>query len=265
MSRLNSNIISIVNQKGGVGKSTTAVNLSAVLAIIKKKNVLLIDIDSQGNSSSGIGINQTDRKITSYHIFTKINNIKSAIQKTNIANLSIIPSNINLATIELKLLPMNNHENILSEALESIANLFDYIIIDCPPSLNILTLNALVACNKVIIPMLCDFYSLEGLSHLLKTIKTIKKKLNSNIEISGILFTMYDKRNNLTEQVENDVRTCLGKLVFQTTIPRNVRIAEAPSHGKAAIIYDYKCLGSRAYVNFTQEFIKREQIKRNKL
>lgn len=251
-------IISIVNQKGGVGKTTTAVNLSTIFAVMDKK-VLLIDLDSQGNSSSGLGIKQEDRKITSYHVMCGLNSASNAIIGTEIPKLSIITANTNLAAIELDLIEKDNHEMILKNKLSTILDKFDYIIIDCPPSLNILTLNALVASNEVIIPMLCDFYSLEGLSHLLKTIEIVEKKLNPVIKISGILFTMYDKRNRLTEQVEKDVRTCLGKLVYNTVIPRNVRVSEAPSHGKSVIIYDHNCSGSRAYISLAKEIVKREQ------
>ena len=251
------NIISIVNQKGGVGKTTTAVNLATILAIMQKK-VLLIDIDSQGNTSSGLGIPQSDRKITSYQILCGLNTISDAIMPTEIPNLSIITANTNLAAIELELAGSSDNEKVLKNALTEISEEFDYVVIDCPPSLNLLTLNALVCCQEVIIPMLCDFYSLEGLSHLLKTIEIVEKKLNPEIKIGGILFTMYDKRNRLTEQVEQDVRSCLGKMVFDTTIPRNVRLSEAPSHGKAAIIYDYKCSGSRAYIDLAKEIISRE-------
>ena len=240
-------VISVVNQKGGVGKTTTAVNLATIFAVMDKK-VLIIDIDSQGNTSSGLGIKQTERKITSYNVFIGLNSIRDAILATEVPNLSIVSANTNLAAIELDLIHLKNYENILLEKLEEIKNDFDYIIIDCPPSLGLITLNALVACDEVLIPMLCDFYSLEGLSHLLKTVEIIEKKMNPGIKIGGILFTMYDKRNKLTEQVENDVRACLGKLVYKTTIPRNVKVSEAPSHGKAAIIYDYRCSGSRAYI-----------------
>lgn len=250
-------IISVVNQKGGVGKTTTAVNLSTIFAVMDKK-VLIVDIDSQGNTSSGLGIKQTERKITSYNVFSGLNSIRDAILATEVPNLSIVSANTNLAAIELDLIQFKNYENILLEKLEEIKNDFDYIIIDCPPSLGLITLNALVACDEVLIPMLCDFYSLEGLSHLLKTIEIVEKKMNPEIKIGGILFTMYDKRNKLTEQVENDVRTCLGKLVYKTTIPRNVKISEAPSHGKAAIIYDYKCPGSRAYIDLAKEIIDSE-------
>ncbi|BBB56457.1 MAG: ParA family protein [Rickettsiaceae bacterium] len=250
-------VISVVNQKGGVGKTTTAVNLATIFAVMDKK-VLIIDIDSQGNTSSGLGIKQTERKITSYNVFIGLNSIRDAILATEVPNLSIVSANTNLAAIELDLIHLKNYENILLEKLEEIKNDFDYIIIDCPPSLGLITLNALVACDEVLIPMLCDFYSLEGLSHLLKTVEIIEKKMNPGIKIGGILFTMYDKRNKLTEQVENDVRACLGKLVYKTTIPRNVKVSEAPSHGKAAIIYDYRCSGSRAYIDLAKEIIDNE-------
>jgi len=191
-------------------------------------------------------------------MFTGLNSIKDAIINTEIPNLSIVTANTNLAAIELDLINLDNYENILLNQLNVIKDDFDYIVIDCPPSLNLLTLNALVACDEVLIPMLCDFYSLEGLSHLLKTVEIVQKKLNPRIKIGGILFTMYDKRNRLTEQVEDDVRSCLGNLVYKTTIPRNVKVSEAPSHGKAAIIYDYKCSGSRAYIDLAKEIIDSE-------
>ena len=250
-------VISVDNQKGGVGKTTTAVNLATIFAVMDKK-VLIIDIDSQGNTSSGLGIKQAERKVTSYNVFSGLNSIQDAILATEVPNLSIVSANTNLAAIELDLIHLKNYENILVEKLEEIKNAFDYIIIDCPPSLGLITLNALVACDEVLIPMLCDFYSLEGLSHLLKTVEIVEKKMNPGIKIGGILFTMYDKRNKLTEQVENDVRACLGKLVYKTTIPRNVKVSEAPSHGKAAIIYDYKCSGSRAYIDLAKEIIDNE-------
>jgi len=253
-------VFSIVNQKGGVGKTTTAVNLATILAVLNKK-VLLIDIDSQGNSSSGLGIKQADREVTSYHVFTKLCNIRSAIKETDIPNLSIISSNTNIAGLELEIAALPNRDNILAGVIAEIEDQFDYIIIDCPPSLSLLTLNALVASQEVIIPMLCDFYSLEGLSHLLKTIEIIRKKLNPGLNISGILFTMYDKRSKLTEQVENDVRSCLGGLVYETTIPRNIKLSEAPSHGKSAIIYDRKCSGSLAYMALAQEILTKEESK----
>ncbi|MFK7973440.1 MAG: ParA family protein [Rickettsiaceae bacterium] len=258
---MSAKIISIVNQKGGVGKTTTAVNLSTIFAVMDK-SVLLIDLDSQGNSSSGLGIQQSQRKVTIYNILSDLDTIDGAIIQTEVPNLSVVTANTNLATIELQLLDKDNHELILQQKINAIRDDFDYIIIDCPPSLNLLTLNALVASNEVIIPMLCDFYSLEGLSHLLKTIEIVEKEFNDKIRICGILFTMYDKRNKLTEQVEYDVRSCLANLVFNTTIPRNIKLSEAPSHGKAAIIYDYKCSGSRAYIELAKEIIEREKGKK---
>lgn len=254
---LKGKVIAVVNQKGGVGKTTTAVNLATIFAVMDKR-VLIVDIDSQGNTSSGLGIKQFDRKVTSYNIFTGLNHIDDAIIKTEIPNLSIVTANTNLAAVELDLINLDNYENILLNEISKIKNNFDYIVIDCPPSLNLLTLNALVACDEVLIPMLCDFYSLEGLSHLLKTVEIVEKKLNPRIKIGGILFTMYDKRNRLTEQVEQDVRSCLGGLVYKTTIPRNVRVSEAPSHGKAAIIYDCKCSGSKAYIDLAKEIIEND-------
>ena len=254
---MSAKIVSIVNQKGGVGKTTTAVNLATILAVMDKR-ILLIDLDSQGNSSSGLGIRQDQRKVTTYHVLCGLEPIQKAIYQSEIPNLSLITSNTNLAAIEMELLGKNNYEIILKELLSLIHKEYDYIIIDCPPSLSLLTLNALVASDEVIIPMLCDFYSLEGLSHLLKTIEIVEKKLNPKIKIGGILFTIYDQRNRLTQQVEKDVRSCLGKMVYNTTIPRNVRVSEAPSHGKAVIIYDYNCPGSRAYISLAKEIIAKE-------
>lgn len=256
MSNRKAKIISVVNQKGGVGKTTTAVNISTVLAVMDYR-VLLVDVDSQGNSSSGLGVKAEDRKITSYQVLTKQAGIKEAIIETELPNLSIISANTNLSAIEVELINQDNHELILKRSLQEIEQEYDYIIIDCPPSLNILTLNALVASHEVLIPMLCDFYSLEGLSHLLKTIDIISKEFNPQIEIAGIIFTMYDRRNKLTELVAEDVRNFLGDLVYNTVIPRNVKLSEAPSHGKAAILYDPKCAGSRCYIELAKEMIAR--------
>ncbi len=249
--------ISIVNQKGGVGKTTTAVNLATIFAIMNKK-VLLLDLDSQGNASSGVGVNQKDRGVTVYNLLFENDDINRAVLKTEVPNLFVIPANTNLAGVELDLIKLDDYEQRLKKQIVKIQKDFDYIVIDCPPSLNILTINALVACNEVIVPMICDFFSLEGLSHLLKTIELVEKRLNPKIKIGGILFTMYNKRSRLNKQVEDDVRSCLGSLVYQTTIPRNVRLSEAPSHGKAAVIYDYKCSGSKAYIDLAKEIMYNE-------
>lgn len=249
-------IVAIVNQKGGVAKTTTTVNLSTALSVMDKK-ILVIDLDPQGNSSTGFGINQQDRKVTIYQVLIGLRTIEEAIIQTNIPNLQLITANTNLSGAESDLLSIKKREYLLSDLLNKLVSKYDYIIIDCPPALNLITVNALVACDYVLIPMQCDFYSLEGLSHLLKTIKIIEKNLNPKIKIAGILFTMYDKRNRLTEQVEDDVRKCLGRLVFKTVIPRNVKLSEAPSYGQPAIIYDHKCTGSIAYIELTKEILGR--------
>lgn len=249
-------VISVVNQKGGVAKTTTTVNLATALAAMDKK-VLVIDLDPQGNSSTGFGVSQQQRKNTIYQALTNIIKFKDTIIATNIPNLEIITSNTNLSAAEIDLIELEEREYILMKLLEKIKVSYDYIIIDCPPSLNLLTINALVAGDEVLIPMQCDFYSLEGLSHLLKIVEIVEKRLNPRIKIAGILFTMYDRRNRLTEQVEKDVRSCLGELVFKTVIPRNIKLSEAPSYGKPAIIYDYKCAGAIAYMELTKEILGR--------
>lgn len=257
---MSATVIAIVNQKGGVGKTTTAVNLSTILAVMYKK-VLMIDVDSQGNASSGVGILQKDRINSIYDIFTGDISIEQSIKFGGVPGLDVIPSNIHLSAIESVIGQRVGSEYILKKQLDLIKEKYDYIIIDCPPALNLLTANALAACDEVIIPMLCDFFSLEGLSHLLKTIDIVKRKLNSNIKIGGVLFTMYDKRNKLTELVEKDVREYLGNLVFRAKIPRNIKLSEAPSHGKAGVIYDYKCSGSLAYMELAKEIMEKHMIK----
>ncbi|WP_253308159.1 MULTISPECIES: ParA family protein [unclassified Rickettsia] len=253
-------IISIVNQKGGVAKTTTTVNLATAFAAMEKKT-LVVDLDPQGNSSTGFGINQLERKNTIYQVLTGLIKLENAIMSTNVPNLNIVTSNANLSAAELDLMNMKDREYLLVNLLEESKAYYDYIIIDCPPSLNLLTINALVAADEVLIPMQCDFYSLEGLSHLLKTIEIVERKLNPKIKIAGILFTMYDRRNRLTEQVEADVRKYLGKLVFKTVIPRNIKLSEAPSYGQPAIIYDHKCSGAIAYMQLTKEILGRHNEK----
>tara|TARA_B100001564_G_scaffold320354_1_gene298238 strand:+ start:766 stop:1602 length:837 start_codon:yes stop_codon:yes gene_type:complete len=251
-------IVAVANQKGGVGKTTTAVNLATALAAVKK-NVLIIDFDPQGNASTGLGLSQAERKTNIYNVLTGHAPITDAIQKTSIPHLYIAPSTVDLSAAEIELAQIQGREYILKYQLTELTDKYDYIIIDCPPSLGMLTLNALVAAQSVLIPLQCEFYALEGLSHLLKTIKRIKAKLNPELKLHGVVLTMYDKRNKLTAQVEIDVRQYFGHDVFDTVIPRNVKISEAPSHGQPAIIYDHRCNGSVAYMHLAKEIIQRHE------
>lgn len=251
-------IISVVNQKGGVGKTTTAINMATALAAIGK-SVLLIDLDPQGNASTGLGIGYDNREKTSYDVLIGSANLEEASLKTAIPRLSITPATIDLTGAELELVNMENREFQLKNALADMPSKWDYAIIDCPPSLGLLTINALTASDAVLIPLQCEFFALEGLSHLLKTVKMIQANLNPDITIHGVVLTMYDRRNKLTEQIEADVRSFLGADVYKTVIPRNVRMSEAPSHGKPALVYDLKCVGSQAYLNLARELIQREK------
>jgi len=262
MNKKQPKIIAVVNQKGGVGKTTTSVNLATALAA-SERSVLLIDFDPQGNASTGLGVSNTDRNITSYNLIIGDVGIKDAAMKTSIPRLSIVPANIDLSGAEIELVSMVRREMRLKEAFAAEYLDYDYILIDCPPSLGLVTLNALVAANSVLIPLQCEFYALEGLSHLLKTIDLVKNKLNKSLHIQGIVLTMYDKRNSLTAQIEEDVRDFLGETVYKTVIPRNVRISEAPSHGKPALIYDLSCAGSQAYLKLASEMLRRERSSAN--
>jgi chromosome partitioning protein len=251
-------IISVVNQKGGVGKTTTAVNMATALAAIGKQ-VLVIDLDPQGNASTGLGIDQQARVRTSYDVLIGEATLEETAVKTLIPRLSVAPSTIDLSGAEIELVTMERREFQLKQALASMSAQWDYAIIDCPPSLGLLTLNALVASDAVLIPLQCEFYALEGLAHLLKTIKLVRANLNPRLSIHGVVLTMYDRRNKLTEQIEEDVRGFLGDDVYRTVIPRNVRMSEAPSHGKPALVYDLKCPGSQAYLQLARELIQREK------
>lgn len=247
-------IISIVNQKGGVGKTTTVLNVSAALAVLGNK-VLTIDFDPQGNLSSGFGVENRNKTI--YRALCEEITIQDAIQKTKIDNLDILVSDINLAAFEIEIINLVDREHRLSKALSKIAENYDYILVDCPPSLGLLTINSLVASNSILIPLQCEFFALEGLSHLLETSDRVKYNFNEKLSINGILLTMYDRRNKLTEQVEFDVRNCLGDLVYKNVIPRNIKLAESTSFGIPTILYDRNCSGSTAYINFVKELIKR--------
>ena len=254
-------IISIANQKGGVGKTTTSINLSTVLAKRNKKT-LLIDADPQGNATSGVGIDQ-EIKLSIYDVLIDETEIKEAIIKTQIKNLDVCPSNIDLAGAEVELVSMMSREQRLKEKLDIIKNEYDYIIIDCPPSLGLITLNAFTASDSVLIPVQCEYYALEGLGQLLNTVNLVKKHLNKNLEIEGALLTMFDSRTNLAKQVVDEVKKYFGDKVYKTVIPRNVKLSEAPSYGMPICMYDARSKGSRCYDKFAKEFIKKNEIPKN--
>lgn len=247
-------IISISNQKGGVGKTTTTINLASFIAE-KGRRVLIIDIDPQANAGYGLGINVEELGSTVYEVLIGSIDIRDAIFKTAIENLFIVPSNIHLSGAQVDLLDMENKEFILRNAIKAIKNEYDYIFIDCPPSLGILTLNSLVAADTVLIPLQCEYYALEGLSQLLKIIAMVQEKLNRNLRIEGVLLTMYDSRTNLSQQVVNDIRDYFKDKVFSTIIPRNVKLSEAPSFGKPINVYDRHCVGSETYEKLATEVL----------
>lgn len=252
-------IIAIANQKGGVGKTTSAVSLSAALAR-KKKNVLLVDSDPQGNATSGVGVHHGDSDAQLYHCYTQDIPIKEILVVPNKKRkLTIVPSGIDLAAAEMELFPVVEREYVLKKMLSSLRDEFDYIIIDCPPSLGLLTVNSLTASDSVLIPMQCEYFAMEGLSQLIKTIRSVKKSLNKTLFIEGLLLTMFDKRNRLTFQVEEEIKKHFGDQVFKTVIPRNVRLSECPSHGQSVIEYDVKSTGAQAYIKLANEFLRRQK------
>ena len=256
-------ILVVANQKGGVGKTTTAINLGTALAAIGQPT-LLIDLDPQGNASTGLGIARADRKVTSYDVLMEAAEIADAVRPTRIPGLSIVPSTVDLSGAELELVGQNRRNFRLREALTRYTERgsdFAYVLIDCPPSLSLLTVNAMAAADAVVVPLQCEFFALEGLSQLLKTIDLVRAGLNPKLEIQGIVLTMFDKRNKLSDQVAADVRANLGDKVYQTMIPRNVRISEAPSHGLPALVYDLRCPGSQAYIKLAGEMIQRERLR----
>lgn len=254
-------ILAVANQKGGVGKTTTTINLATALAAVGE-HVLIIDLDPQGNASTGLGIPPSERDFSTYHVMRGQSSLASIEKQTAIPNLTIAPAGMELAGAEIELLEVDNRHFRLREAIERYASAHSqltYILIDCPPSLGLLTVNAMAAASAVMIPLQCEFFALEGLSQIMRTLKQVRERLNPSLELQGIILTMYDRRNNLSRDVEANVREHMGDKVYKTAIPRNVRISEAPSHGKPALLYDLKCSGSQAYVRLATEVIQRER------
>ena len=251
-------IVSIANQKGGVGKTTTSINLSTILAK-KGKKVLMIDADPQGNASSGVGIDRDELELSVYDILINDVQVQEVVKKTNVKNLSLCPSNINLAGAEVELVSVMSREHRLKEKLDTVKDEYDFIIIDCPPSLGLITLNAFTASDTVLIPVQCEYYALEGLGQLLNTISLVKKHLNKEIEIEGALLTMYDARTNLSNQVVKEVKKYFDNKVYKNVIPRNVKLSEAPSYGMPISIYDPRSKGAKSYEKFVKEFLKNNE------
>ncbi|MCI5511035.1 MAG: AAA family ATPase [Eubacterium sp.] len=249
-------IIAIANQKGGVGKSTTAINLSSCLGEMGQK-VLTIDMDPQGNTTSGMGVDKDEQENTVYELLLGETNIEDCILKLEFDGLSLIPSNVNLAGAEIELIGIEEKEYILKNQVEKVKNDYDYIIVDCPPSLNMLTINAMTTANTVLVPIQCEYYALEGLSQLMHTIELVQERLNPELEMEGVVFTMYDARTNLSLQVVENVKNNLNQTIYKTIIPRNVRLAEAPSHGLPINYYDSKSSGAESYKLLAEEVIHR--------
>lgn len=260
-SKTHSRVLTVANQKGGVGKTTTAINLATALAAVGK-TVLIIDLDPQGNASTGLGINRTDRKVSTADVLRGDAKLEEAAIRTAVPRLSLAPSTLDLLGLEMEIAEAGNRAYRLRKAIEEYnpsARPFDYILIDCPPSLNLLTINAMAAAHALLVPLQCEFFALEGLSQLLETMEQVKSSVNPDLHLHGVVLTMFDARNNLAGQVESDVREYMGDKVYETVIPRNVRLSEAPSYGKPAILYDLKCTGSQAYLRLASEIIRKEK------
>jgi chromosome partitioning protein len=257
-------VLVVANQKGGVGKTTTAINLGTALAAVGEPT-LVIDMDPQGNASTGLGVPRSERKHTTYDVLMGEASIADSVMATRIPRLSLVPSTVDLSGAELEMIDMERRNYRLKDALAEYSvhgeSQFSYVLIDCPPSLTLLTVNAMAAADAVVVPLQCEFFALEGLSQLLKTIDLVRANLNPALEIQGIILTMFDKRNKLSDQVAADVRENMGEKVYSTVIPRNVRISEAPSHGLPALVYDLKCPGSQAYIKLAGELIQRERLR----
>src|SRR5436190_5386990 len=257
-------VLAIANQKGGVGKTTTAINLGTALAAINEQ-VLIIDLDPQGNASTGLGIDRKSRRFSTYDVLTSETKLREAVVATAVPRLSIVPSTLDLSGLELEIGHARDRAYRLRNALGPLnvgrpgVTDFGYVLVDCPPSLNLLTVNAMAAANAILVPLQCEFFALEGLSQLIKTVDQVKATLNPQLTIHGIVLTMYDARNNLSNQVVKDVRDYMGQKVYDTVIPRNVRVSEAPSYGKPVLVYDLKCVGSEAYLRLATEIIQREK------
>lgn len=251
-------VFAIANQKGGVGKTTTAINLATALAACGKR-ILIVDVDPQGNASTGMGIDRRKRGLTSYDVIINGSEISEATIATLVPGLSLVPATIDLSGADIELVQASRREYRLRDSFSNATREYDFVLIDCPPSLNLLTVNALVAADAVLVPLQCEFYALEGLTHLLKTIELVKRSFNPALEIQGVVLTMFDRRNNLCDLVAADVRGHFGDKVFDTVIPRNVKVSEAPSHGKPVLLYDVRCAGAQAYIHLASEVLRREQ------